>query len=314
MGYLFALLAALLFGANGPLTKLIVDSGISATQLSQFRTLGTAVAAGLLMLAFDRRGFRLGWRQLLTMLALGIVGLALLQVSYASALARLPVGIGLLLEYLAVLFVALVAFLFFKEKVRARLWLAIGCVLVGLVLVSELWASTLDVLGVLLALGAAVCLTVYFVLGERGATGAGPLATAFWTALFATGFWAPLSGWWTLAPSAFASPVQAGGALGDFSVPMWVLLVVTVLLGSFAPFLLSFAALSRLSATAVGVIASSEVLFAFLSAWIWLGETLQPIQLVGAAIVFVGIVLAQTARQGHPVDADLAVRPDATTL
>ena len=49
----------------------------------------------------------------------------------AAALALLPVGITLLLEYLAVLFVALVAFFVFREKVRRRLWIAIGLVLAG---------------------------------------------------------------------------------------------------------------------------------------------------------------------------------------
>jgi len=42
-------------------------------------------------------------------------------------------------------------------------------------------------------------------------------------------------------------------------------------------------------------------------AWLWLGEELQPVQLLGAAVVLVGIVLAQTARAGKVVDADLAI-------
>jgi len=86
-------------------------------------------------------------------------------------------------------------------------------------------------------------------------------------------------------------------------------LTVTVILGSFAPFLLSFYALKHLSATAAGIVASSEVLFAFVVAWLWLGEQLSVVQIVGAAVVLVGIVLAQTARSTKTVvDADLALR------
>lgn len=80
-----------------------------------------------------------------------------------------------------------------------------------------------------------------------------------------------------------------------------------VLLGSFAPFLLSLAALRHLPATAAGIVASSEVIFAFAVAWLWLGETLDAVQIIGAAIVLVGIILAQTARVGKVVDADLAL-------
>jgi drug/metabolite transporter (DMT)-like permease len=78
-------------------------------------------------------------------------------------------------------------------------------------------------------------------------------------------------------------------------------------MGSFLPFLLSFAALGRLKATAGGIVASSEVIFAFIVAWLWLGEELSVLQLIGAAIVLGGIILAQTSRPDHVIDADLAL-------
>jgi drug/metabolite transporter (DMT)-like permease len=62
-------------------------------------------------------------------------------------------------------------------------------------------------------------------------------------------------------------------------------------------------------------VATAEVIFAFLFAWLWLGEGLDGVQIVGAVIVLVGIVLAQTARVNKVVDADLALadaRPRAS--
>lgn len=305
MGYLYALLAALLFGANGSLTKLIVEAGLTPMQLTQFRTLGTAVLAGAVLLITDRNGFRLRPRQLLVMAVLGVGGVALLQASYAAALQLLPVGIALLLEYTAVLMVALVAFFGFRERVKARIWVAIGLVLVGLAVVAQVWASSLDAMGVVLALVAAVTLAFYFIVGERQVGATSPLAVAFWTMLFATIFWALFSGWWMLRPATFAAPVDLGGGV---ALPLVVPLAVTVVLGSFAPFLLSFSALKHLSATAAGIVASSEVLFAFVVAWLWLGERLSLLQIAGAGVVLAGIVLAQTARSSKTVvDADLAL-------
>lgn len=307
MGYLYALLAALLFGANGSVTKVILEAGLSATQLTQFRVLGTAVISGILLVVFDRSAFRLDRRQLLVMVVLGIFGVALLQSTYAAAVQLLPVGIALLLEYLAVLMVAVIAFFFLKEKVRARLWAAIAFVLLGLALVAEVWSSRLDPLGVTLALVAAASLTIYFLVGERQVQATSPLAVAFWTMTAASVFWAFLSGWWTLEPSDFLTVSSLGGGLDAVEVPLWVPLAWNVLLGSFAPFYLSFLALRHLSATAAGVVAASEVIFAFLVAWLWLGEELGLVQLVGAGVVLAGIVLAQTARAGKVVDADLAL-------
>ena len=307
MGYVFGFIAALLFGANGSVAKVILDNGLNPAQVTQVRTLGTCILAGLVMLVVDRSGFRLPPKQIGIMAILGVFGVAALQVTYAYAIQLLPVGIALLFEYLAVLIVAVVAFFFLKEKVKPRLWIAIGLVLVGLGVVAQVWSSSLDPFGVFMAILAAVTLAIYFLVGERQVTATSPLAVAFWTSGFATLAWAPFSGWWNLSPSIVADPVSLGGNLDAVVLPLWVPLLSLIVLGSFAPFLLSFAAIGRLRATPAGIVASSEVIFAFVVAWLWLGEQLGTLQLVGAGVVLVGIVLAQTSRTNRIIDADLAL-------
>jgi drug/metabolite transporter (DMT)-like permease len=314
VGYLYALAAALLFGANGSLTKVLLDSGITGTQVTQFRVLGMCVVSGLVLLIVDRTAFRITLKQFGVMVVLGVVGVALLQATYAYAVHLLPVGIALLLEYTAVLMVAVVAFFFLKEQVKARLWIAIGLVLLGLAVVAEVWNSTLDPIGVLFAMGAAVTLAFYFLVGERQVNSTSPLAVAFWTGLVATVFWAFFSGWWELQPALFVEPVSLTGNLAAIVVPFWLVLLCGVVFGSFLPFLLSLTALSKMKATAAGVIASSEVLFAFVIAWLWLGQQLNLAQVAGAAVVLAGIVLAQTARANKVVDADLAIAPTSVEV
>ncbi|MEL0149000.1 MAG: DMT family transporter [Pontimonas sp.] len=308
MGYFYALLAAFLFGANGSVSKVIIEAGFSAIQLTQMRVLGAAVISGIVLLALDRRSFRLPPRQWPVIIILGVVGVGLLQATYAFAIALLPVGIALLLEYLAVLMVAVVAFFFFKEKVHIRLWAAIALVIVGLIVVAEIWASTLNPVGVLWGLAAAVSLATYFLVGERQLKTISPLALSFWTMSVATLFWAPFSRWWTFTSETFTTVTSLGGSLEGLSVPVWLLIVWNVTLGSFAPFLLSLSALKRLSATAAGIVATSEIIFAFITAWLWLQEALSTWQVIGASVVFGGIVIAQTARSSDVVvQADLAL-------
>jgi drug/metabolite transporter (DMT)-like permease len=79
-------------------------------------------------------------------------------------------------------------------------------------------------------------------------------------------------------------------------LPVWVLLCYVMALGSFLPFLLEFVAIGRLRATPTGIVATTEVVFGFAVAWLWLGEALDTAQLVGASIVIAGVVVAQTAR------------------
>jgi drug/metabolite transporter (DMT)-like permease len=309
VGYLYSLIAALLFGANGSITRVVIDAGLTPAQLTLFRVVAVTVISGAILLVTDRGAFRVRPRQLLVLAVLGIVGVALLQFTYAVAISLMPVGITLLIEYTAVLMVAVIAFVFFKESVKPRLWIAIALVLVGLAIVARVWSSDLDPVGVIVAFCAAITLTIYFVGGEREVGKTSPLAVAFWTMAFASAFWLVFSGWWTIDPGLFGSIVSLSGNLERIEVPFWMPLLANMVLGSFFAFFFSLLALRHLSATAAGIVASSEVIFAFIVAWLWLGEDLDPVQIVGAAIVLVGIVLAQTSRAGKVVDADLALAP-----
>jgi drug/metabolite transporter (DMT)-like permease len=125
--------------------------------------------------------------------------------------------------------------------------------------------------------------------------------------LFAALLWAVPSRWWEVSPAVLGAPLDAPAGL---AVPVWVGLAWVIALGSFAPYVLSYLAIRRLGATRSGILASAEVAFAFGIAWLWLGESLTAPQALGAALVLAGIVVAQTARSGMPVEADLALVPE----
>jgi drug/metabolite transporter (DMT)-like permease len=162
IGYIASLAGALLFGLNGVVIKMLMEgTALSGSQITQFRVTGTAIIMGAVMLVINRRALILKRAQVVPIVILGVV-VASLQATYAIAVNMMPVGIALLLEYTAVLFVALIAFFWFKEFVKARIWVSIALVLVGLAVVAEVWNTTLDPIGVLWAMGASISLTAYF--------------------------------------------------------------------------------------------------------------------------------------------------------
>ena len=308
VGYLYAFAAAILFGANGSLTKVMIDAGLSALQVTQFRVVGAALVAGLVLLVLDRNSLRVTKSQIWPLIAMGIGGVALLQAGYALAIQRLPVGIALLIEYLAVPSVALIAFFFFKERVRRRIWVSIGLIMGGLSIVAQVWNFSLDLIGVFWGLVAAASLTTYFLVGERQMETISPLALMFWSMSVAAVFWAFFSKWWDIDWASFSTPISLQGNLSGVEVSLWTMLAFNILLGSFAPFLLSLAAIKKLTATAAGIAATSEIAFAFAAAWLWLDQTLGGFQVAGAVLVLGGIILAQTARRSPvPISADLAL-------
>jgi len=313
LGYVYALVASLLFGLNGSTTKVIVEAGLTPAQVTFARVTIIAVLAGAVLLVTNRAAFRIGRKQLLALAVLGVAGVALVQWFYAVAISLLPVGIALMLEYSGVLLVALAARFIFKEPVKSRIWVAIAAVLIGMAVVAQVWASPLSGLGVVAGLLAALCLAVYFLVGERQVASASPLAVSFWSMLFASAFWLLFSGWWLIDPTLLTTQSSLGGNLGAITVPLWGVVLWNGVVGSFLPYLLSYLALARLSATAAGIVSASEVIFAFGFAFLWLGETLDGVQLIGVLLVLTGIVVAQTARAGKTVDLDLARRDVTVT-
>jgi drug/metabolite transporter (DMT)-like permease len=62
------------------------------------------------------------------------------------------------------------------------------------------------------------------------------------------------------------------------------------------PFALVVAALQQISATRAGITAMLEPVMAIVVAWAWLGESLNAVQLSGAAVTLAGVSLALSSR------------------
>src|SRR5215203_7205569 len=117
----------------------------------------------------------------------------------------MPVGIALVFEMTAPVFIALYVWLVRREKVRSRLWLALLLSLSGLVLVAEVWqgGGSLDPVGVGAALLAAICLATYYLMGERGTVTRDPVTLTCWSFVAAALFWAAAAPWWQFDAGVF---------------------------------------------------------------------------------------------------------------
>jgi drug/metabolite transporter (DMT)-like permease len=297
LGYAMVWTAATLFAVNGVVSKVILESGVSSLRLAQARSAGALIGLGLLVLVVARRQLHVRRDELVSLAVFGIVGLALVQLLYFLAIRRLPIGIALLIEYLAPLLVALWARYVAHEHVRKRVWAALALALTGMTLVVEIWSGIrLDGWGVAAALGGAGAFAAYILLAERGVHRRDPVSLSLYGFLFATLFWALVQPWWSFPLRAFVDEVSLRGNLAEWTLSAWVLTAWLIVLGTIVPFLLVVGALRHVPATRVGIIAMVEPVVAAIVAYFWLDESLSPTQLVGGGVVLAAILLAQTAR------------------
>jgi drug/metabolite transporter (DMT)-like permease len=291
------LLAACLFALNGTVSKVVLGSGISSLELTQVRSTGACAGFLLAVLVLRPGSLRVAPRELPLLALFGVAGVAFVQWFYFVAIHRLPLGIALLIQYLAPLLVALIARYGLHEPVRRRVWLALGLALTGLALVVEVWQGlALDSLGVAASLGAACAYATYILMAERETIQRDPASLLFWGFFFGAVFWAVVQPIWGFPFGRLDDSVSLLGNLDDRTAPTWLLMLFVVVVGTMVTFALITTALRHVSATRVGITATLEPVVASLVAWAWLDETFGAAQLAGGGVVLAAILLAQTAR------------------
>jgi drug/metabolite transporter (DMT)-like permease len=297
LGYAMVLTAATLFALNGVVSKVALGSDLTSLELTQIRATGAALGLLVFLLAFARGRLRVGRRELLFLAAFGVTGVAFVQWFYFVAIENLPVGIALLIQFIAPVFIALFAWLVYHEQIRQRIWVALVLCITGLAVVVEVWSGlAFDAVGVTAALGGALALTTYVLMAERERRHRDPVSLSFYGFLFAALFWAVLQPLWGFPWETLEDSVSLQGRFEDETAPVWLLVAFVVVVGTMITFSLLTGALRHISATRASIVATFEPVVATVIAWFWLEETFGAAQLVGGAVVLAGIFLAQTAR------------------
>lgn len=292
-GSAFALLAALAFGGSGVFARPLLDAGMDPLHVTWLRVAGAA----LILLPVALRHRDLVRRRPLLLLAYGVFPMAGVQALYFAAVARIPVGIALLLEFLGPVLVLLWVRVVRKDRVSPAAIIGVVLAVAGLGLLLEVWAGMrLDAIGVGLALGAAAAQAAFFLLGDAVGEDADPLAVIAFGALVATVLLGVLSRPWNLPWNLMASPHDLGGlTLPGWALALWLALVCTAI-----AYFAGVSAIKRLSPQVAGGVAYLEVVTAIVMAWILLGESLNATQLLGAVVIVTGAFIAQTAVPSTP--------------
>ena len=236
--------------------------------------------ASALLLVFVRPRWRGHSRRArLTVIAFG-VALGLMNFTFYSSLAHLPIGVAVTIEFIGPLTLA---------AALSRRWvdaIAVSAAAAGVVLISEALHTPfaeLEKTGIALALLAGAFWAAYIVLAGR--TG---------------GEFPKLEG---LALAMVVATIVTL-PFGITSAPTWSPDIILkafgiAVLSSVLPYSLELLALRRLSAKVFGILLSLEPAFAALAGLIVLGQVLTPTQLMGMALVVAAsaLVLGLGARQ-----------------
>ncbi|MDP4002380.1 DMT family transporter [Methylobacterium sp. NEAU K] len=203
-------------------------------------------------------------------IALYGAALGLMNLLFYLALARLPLGPAVAIEFAGPLAVALAA----SRRRADFLWIGVAVLGLGLLLpISS--TSALDPLGVLLALGAAVAWALYILCGQRAGRVDGGQAVSLGM----------------LAAALVAAPFGVAEAgIGLFAPDILAAGLAVALMSSALPYSLEMVALRRLDRKSFGVLMSLEPALAACAGFAVLGERLSGMQWLA-----IGLVIAASA-------------------
>ena len=309
-GLALAVLSAATFGLSGTFASSLIAAGWSPAAAVLARIAVAALLLTVPAMVALRGQWALLRRNAGPVAAYGLFAVAAPQLCYFNAVARIPVGVALLLEYLAVVLV--VGWLWLRHGQRPRRLTVAGGVaaIAGLAMVLDLTgAAHLDPLGVVWALLAAVGLALYFLLSAaRHAEPLPPMVMAWAGMCVAAAALAALGFARVLPMTASTSDVHVLGHQVSWIVPVLGL----SLLASVVAYVAGIGAARRLGAKLASFIGMAEVLFAIVFAWLLLGQLPSAVQFLGGAFILAGVTLVRADELRTPAaPASQAARSQA---
>jgi inner membrane transporter RhtA len=282
--------------ARVPAPLLVVVAGISVQsgaglavrvidRAGPLVTVWLRLAFGALILAVLRPAWRSNmghdaWR---TAILFGVV-LAAMNGAFYAALARIPLGVAVTLEFWGPLAVAVIG----SRRPLDLLWVVLAAA--GIVTLAGGRLVADDLLGVAFALSAGGCFALYILVGSR-LTRSWPDGRALGVAM-------------AVGAAILAVPALVTG--GRWLLDPWVLLagLVVATLSGVIPYTLELAALRSLPPGVFGVLTSLDPALAAVVGLLFLGQTLGRADVVAIALVIVASAGASVGHARHPTIPD----------
>jgi len=285
LGYVYVVLAALLWASSGSAAKFLFLGGLSPFQLVQLRSTISAALLLLWLLAAKRSLLKIKRKDLVYFFLLGI-SLGATQFTYLYAISRINVAAAVLLQYQAPVLIAGYALLFKSRRLSpgtlaALLGAVTGCYL--MVGAYSLNILNMNRYGILSGLACAFAFALYSVKSEYGMRSYTPWTVLFYALLFAAVIWNVLE------------PPLSAFSLKYSAVSWWWILFIAVF-GTVIPYGLYNEGINLILPTRASITATLEPVIAGGISFLFLGEMMEPLQITGAGLVIASVLILQVRK------------------
>jgi drug/metabolite transporter (DMT)-like permease len=266
--------------------KLAYASGLGTEQTLAFRFLLASIGMWVLAMVIGQSPLRLNRNQLAVLLALGGLVYTAQSLTYFVALRSLPASLVVLIAYIYPSLVVVAGWIFLRRSVSRWHWVALAASFAGVALLVggtrfELsWA-------LVLAIASPAIYTGYILIGERVMSSVPAVAAS---AVIMSG-----------AALAFCLLASLNHELGlPRNANGWAISVGIALFPTMLAISLFMAGLPRVGAARAALLSTVEPVITVLLAVVILGDRLSAVQVIGAALVILAVIIVQAAHLWRP--------------
>jgi len=282
-GYVIVLTGTVIWALTGIVIKVLLTTyQMDTLTIAFWRVLIVTAFLFVALLVIDRQQLRLAPRDLGAFCIYGLIGIGIHQIVWISSVQYNGAAVATVIIYVSPAIVGILAVRFLHEKMHRTHLAALALTIIGCILVVRAYDLTqvqLNLQGIAVGIGAACTFSTYSLMGRFISRRYSPWTSLFYAFFFGLLFLLPgvtfagklmpvslsLDGWGTLA---FLALVPTLGGFGAYTV-----------------------GLSHLPASVASILAAFEPVTTAIVAYFYLGETLEPLQLIGAGLILASVMM-----------------------
>ncbi len=276
-GILYAIASGLFFGGIGYFAMGVLQADISIPNMLFWRFF----IAGLFMTVISFSVFKkLSYRDLLKSFLLCAVFYSSSTAFYFLSSTYIGTGLAMVIFFIFPLFVILLSWMFYNQKISTVYYIAIALILIGLVLLSHNTEIALDAIGILFAIFSAVLYAVYIVASKKQAGQLNPLLLTLMVC-------------YSCSLVFFTASIFHGSFVVPQALYVWGHIMGLAVICTALPILFTLYGLKYISAAKTSILSALEPVIVVIIGVLFLEEAITLKQVLGIVIILAAAILVQ---------------------
>lgn len=271
-------LAGILWGLISVFLKGLTAAGLSSVQVMMVRAIFSSVFLLIFILVKDKSFFKIELKDLWMFVGTGVVSLTFFSLCYFRTILEIGTSIAVILLYTSPIFILILSFFIFKEKITYIKIIALILTFAGCILVTGIGSrNQINMRGFLIGLCAGLGYALYSIFSRFALKKYNPLTVTFYTFVFSGLSLIPLC--------------NVGELLPLFTPKITLLSLGIAFFCSFLPYILYTFGLSGLENGKAAILVTVEPLVGTLIGFFLWKEDFSLEKIAGIILIFIAVIV-----------------------